>query len=162
MPGRCEGPLLPPVSRRGQVCGNSASRLLLHLNGARFGFLHLRQRHREHAVLELSPGLVLIDATRKAEAPGIGADVVFRSTPAGVAWIALHNLGPSLPGCRSWRHPGYTVKVVMAVQAALRLTLFSAMAVSFLSAAFSSSRFCCSKVAQSLRPSSFAQAIKLP
>ena len=54
------------------------------------------------------------------------------------------------------------VEVVMAVQAALRLTLFSAMAVSFLSAAFSSSRFCCSKVAQSLRPSSFAQAIKLP
>jgi len=28
-------------------------------------------------------------------------------TPAGVAWIALHNPGPSLPGCRSWRHPGY-------------------------------------------------------
>ena len=54
------------------------------------------------------------------------------------------------------------VEVVMAVQAALRLTLFSAMAVSFLSAAFSSSRFCCNKVAQSLRPSSFAQAIKLP
>ena len=55
-----------------------------------------------------------------------------------------------------------SVEVVMAVQAALRLTLFSAMAVNFLSAAFSSSRFCCSKVAQSLRPSSFAQAIKLP
>src|SRR5207244_85912 len=49
-----------------------------------------------------------------------------------------------------------------AVQAALRFTLLSAMAVSFLSAAFSSSRFCCSKVAQSLRPSSFAQATKLP
>ena len=49
-----------------------------------------------------------------------------------------------------------------AVQAALRFTLLSAMAVSFLSAAFSSSRFCCSKVAQSLLPSSFAQAIKLP
>ena len=58
-------------------CGNSASCLLLHLNGARFGFLHLRQRHREYPVLELSPDLVLIDATRKAEAPGIVA-VVFR------------------------------------------------------------------------------------
>jgi hypothetical protein len=65
MPGRCEGPLLPPVSRRGQVCGNSASRLLLHLNGARFGFLHLRQRHLEHPVLEFSPDLVLIDGLER-------------------------------------------------------------------------------------------------
>ena len=79
---------------------------LLHLNGAQFGFLHLRQRHREHPVLELSPDLVLIDATRKAEAPGIVACCI-PCTPAGVAWIALHNPGPSLPGCRSWRHPGY-------------------------------------------------------
>jgi hypothetical protein len=89
------------------------------LNGARFGFLHLRQRHLEHPVLELSPNLVLIEATRKTEAPGIVADVAFRGTPAGVAWIAQHNRGPSLPGCRSWRHPGYGVEGVMAVQAAI-------------------------------------------
>jgi hypothetical protein len=58
-------------SSRGQVRGNSTSCLLLLLYGARFGFVHLRQRHREHPVLELSPDLVLIDATRKAEVPGI-------------------------------------------------------------------------------------------
>jgi hypothetical protein len=47
-------------------------------------------------------------------------------------------------------------------QAARRLTLLSARAVNFLSVAFSSSRFCCSTLAQSLRPSCLAQAIRLP
>ena len=46
--------------------------------------------------------------------------------------------------------------------AALRLTDFSASAVSFWSAAFSSSRFFCSTAAQSLRPSCFAQATSVP
>jgi hypothetical protein len=46
--------------------------------------------------------------------------------------------------------------------AARRFTLLSAMAVNVLSTAFSSSRFCCSKAAQSLRPNSFAQAINVP
>src|SRR5580700_8195221 len=47
-------------------------------------------------------------------------------------------------------------------QAALRLTWLSAIAVSFLSVAFSSSSVCCSKVTQSLRPSSFAHEISVP
>ncbi len=46
--------------------------------------------------------------------------------------------------------------------AALKLSLASAISVSFLSAAFSSSRFRCSTLAQSLRPSCFAQAISVP
>src|SRR4029077_5400785 len=46
--------------------------------------------------------------------------------------------------------------------AALRLILLSARDVSFLSAAFSSSRFFCSMDAQSLRPSCFAHAISVP
>jgi hypothetical protein len=46
--------------------------------------------------------------------------------------------------------------------AALKLSLASAISVSFLSAAFSSSRFRCNTLAQSLRPSCFAQAISVP
>ena len=45
---------------------------------------------------------------------------------------------------------------------ARRLTFCSAIAVSFLSSAFSSSRFCCRTCAQSFLPSCFAQAIRLP
>jgi hypothetical protein len=47
-------------------------------------------------------------------------------------------------------------------QAATRLTRVSAISVSFLSAADSSTRFCLSTLAQSSRPSSLAQAIKAP
>jgi hypothetical protein len=63
-----------------------------------------------------------------------------------------------------YRHPERYMsrRAMREVYAARRFTLLSAMAVSFLSAAFSSSRFCWSKVAQSLRPSSFAQAISVP
>lgn len=46
--------------------------------------------------------------------------------------------------------------------AARRLTLLSASEVSFLSVAFSSSSVFCRMLAQSLRPSCFAQAIRLP
>ena len=46
--------------------------------------------------------------------------------------------------------------------AARRLTLLSASVVSFLSVAFSSSSVFCSTLAQSLRPSCLAQAIRLP
>src|ERR1700716_961407 len=46
--------------------------------------------------------------------------------------------------------------------AARRLTLLSANVVSFLSVAFSSSRVFCKVLAQSLRPSCFAHAIRLP
>jgi hypothetical protein len=46
--------------------------------------------------------------------------------------------------------------------AAFRLTLLSAMSVSFLSAAFSSFRVCSSTLATSLRPSRFAQAMREP
>jgi hypothetical protein len=53
-------------------------------------------------------------------------------------------------------------EIALRLQAACRLTLDSAIEVSFLSVAFSSSRFCCSTLAQSLRPSCLAQAIKLP
>ena len=49
--------------------------------------------------------------------------------------------------------------VLPASYAATRFTFLSAMAVSFLSAAFSSSRLCCSNAAQSLRPSNFARVI---
>jgi hypothetical protein len=47
-------------------------------------------------------------------------------------------------------------------QAARRLSRLSAIAVNFLSVSFSSSRVCCSTVAQSFRPSSRAQEIRLP
>jgi hypothetical protein len=57
-------------------------------------------------------------------------------------------------------NPSYKVRSLN--YAAIRFTLLSATAVSFLSAAFSSSRFCCSSAAQSLRPSCLAQAIRLP
>jgi hypothetical protein len=46
--------------------------------------------------------------------------------------------------------------------AARRLILLSASAVNFFSVAFSSSRVFCRTLAQSLRPSSFAHAIRLP
>jgi len=46
--------------------------------------------------------------------------------------------------------------------AARRLTLLSASVVNFLSVAFSSSRVFCNTLAQSLRPSCFAHAIRLP
>ena len=42
----CAIPLPPPGRPREQVLGNTVqARLLLHLNGARFGFLRLRQRY---------------------------------------------------------------------------------------------------------------------
>ncbi|MGY3408551.1 hypothetical protein ACVWZV_004664 [Bradyrhizobium sp. GM5.1] len=46
--------------------------------------------------------------------------------------------------------------------AARRFTLLSAIVVSFLSVAFSSSNVLASTLAQSLRPSCLAQAIRLP
>jgi hypothetical protein len=51
---------------------------------------------------------------------------------------------------------------VLADYAALRLTLLSAIVVSFLSAAFSSFSVCSSRLATSLRPSRLAQAISEP
>ena len=53
-------------------------------------------------------------------------------------------------------------RAMREVYAARRFTLLSAIAVSFLSAAFSSSRFCCSNATTSRRPSSLAQAINVP
>src|SRR5204862_8089292 len=50
----------------------------------------------------------------------------------------------------------------VAVYAAFRLTLTSAMAVSFLSAAFSSFNVCSSTLATSFRPSRLAQAMREP
>src|SRR5690348_9117682 len=52
--------------------------------------------------------------------------------------------------------------IVGAQLAARRLILLSASVVSFLSVAFSSSSVLASRFAQSLRPSCFAQAIRLP
>src|ERR1700733_9128940 len=46
--------------------------------------------------------------------------------------------------------------------AALRFTWLSAIAVSFLSVAFSSSSVCCNSATQSLRPSSFAHELSVP
>jgi hypothetical protein len=48
------------------------------------------------------------------------------------------------------------------LHAALRFTWLSAIAVSFLSVAFSSSSVCCKSATQSLRPSSFAHEISVP
>jgi hypothetical protein len=60
------------------------------------------------------------------------------------------------------RKDGARIRRAQRAYAALRLTLLSAMAVSFLSVAFSSSRFCCSTLAQSSRPSCLAKATSVP
>ena len=70
--------------------------------------------------------------------------------------IPRHELTPQAP--RLWGLPVMSA----SPQAAFRLTCASAIAVNFLSVAFSSSRVCCSRVVQSFRPSCFAQATSVP
>ena len=112
--------------------------------GSGLRWLARRDRHRP-AVSRLRRGLVARRRLRRLAAPAPGP--------------------PSGAEQRKARAPDGTRALLMTearTYAALRLIELSASAVSFLSAAFSSSRFCCSTVAQSLRPSCFAQATSVP
>src|SRR6266700_1834497 len=79
--------------------------------------------------------------------------------------VEFHELAPPflLLRSRCRRHGELPPERGASAQlAAMTLTLLSAMSVSFLSVAFSSCRVCSRILAQSLRPSCLAQAIKAP
>jgi len=63
--------------------------LSLDLNCARLRFLDLRQDHREHAVLQLSRDLALVDPARKPEAPRLRRLCLPLAADGGVELLAI-------------------------------------------------------------------------
>lgn len=104
-------------------------------------------------------------AVRPLRAPSLPSRSTLRSRrPRPVLWSRSEDR--QRKGKKGARHPCRRPSRFASAEAyysaACRLTLRSAMSLSFLSVAFSSARFCLSSAAQSLRPSSVAQATSVP